>query len=689
MEMTATVNKYIFPLLHLPRELIYSILGFVGGSDLARLCMVSHDLNQLIAQDQLVWKAAIYSELTTDPQMLSHESYKQFYRRAFLGQYGCLAAMVKPLLLQKFDSEAEGDIDCSARFVIEKNYPYGRYIKEQLQAKTWNNESDRQAHLCYYLCHAAKHGYEVWADTLCQQGAILSGVKSIPQSDDIPDIQAIYPLYFATRENNIAMVKALIQLGIRYHPHQPQYLYLIDERTSSRISSFHVTLRCVICKVLVYLRYHPHLLQSFLNSLNLSPFQQAAVDNNVDELTRLTRLQPGSLDTVDNYNLTPLMYAILLSRADAVRYIYASNVELITGYPLADSISSALGGIELNILKIIRHYDFECYEAVVFEAFGDEIFVTSSSNKDVLDYILVDLTNKGTFYAACQSAISARNSHLVHLLLSDLPTLLKQHIDCIDQVSNLTNKITNARKQVIDHYGKDLILDAAQFGQGNCIGELVKLGVRPNLRSIREMLYLGTGVELPSHLTIASNTKYNHLHQFILQLNDQNFDADTVVQSLQFYTFAKALANLPTNHAAKEIKPTVNHILSEIICRTMHSDWYQPMFIDDKLQQRLDQTSCALIENLMYLNTKFDINARDKSFGLWKETPLHVAAKLGNAAWVQLLLQAGADREIQDSFSKKPVDSVRKTATQCMHLLQNYNSCPLPIKIKRKAAANK
>ena len=91
----------------------------------------------------------------------------------------------------------------------------------------------------------------------------------------------------------------------------------------------------------------------------------------------------------------------------------------------------------------------------------------------------------------------------------------------------------------------------------------------------------------------------------------------------------------------------------------------------------------------MFLNNNFDINAGDKCFGLYKETPLHVAAKLGNASWVQLLLQAGADRQVEDISLKKPIDSARKSAVQCITLLNNYISCPLPVKIKRSSSANK
>ncbi|EDV20260.1 uncharacterized protein TRIADDRAFT_61261 [Trichoplax adhaerens] len=680
--MAFHLNSSYFPLFNLPDELIYCIFGFVHGCDLARLCRVCSRLNHFIAQDQLVWKEAINSELSGKPLLLSHENYKDFYKRAYLGLYRSVADMVKQRLMQKLDREAETDADCCARYIIEKKYSYGHYLKEQgtqRNNRSKAEDSNQQAHLCFYLCTAAKHSYEVWADKLCQQGAKLCGITFMPEALDLLEDLFICPLYFATRENNVAMVKKIIELGIVYQPQNPQYILHVDDATSSKVSSIYSTIQAIICKVLICIRHDPHLLQPFLNSLKLPPIHQAAIYGNIDELNRLIKEEHADLDMMDNYNMTPLMYSILISREHIVRYIYRSQMDILIGYPLADSISAALGGIEYKVLQIIRQHDYECYEAVIFEAFGDERFFTNSSNREVLQFILADLTNQETFYAACQSAISSRNGRLIHQLISDLPTLLQLYANSSDDVQGLLQQITFARKKVITEHGKELVLDAAQFGQGNCIRELVVQGVQPNMHCVREMLYLGIGIELPSHFAIASNTKYKQFHQFLLQLSGQDFDTNAVVKTLQFYTFAKAIADLPTYQTMKE---TINRIITEIMCRTMHSDWYQPMFIDNRLQKRVDEISCTLLQNLMSLNKKYDINARDRSYGLRKETALHVASRLGNPAWVQLFLQAGADRQIEDRFLEKPINCVRKSAKECKYLLQNYHSCSLPSKPK-------
>ncbi|EDV20264.1 uncharacterized protein TRIADDRAFT_61265 [Trichoplax adhaerens] len=675
-----------FSIFTLPNELIVYLFRFLHGVDLARLCMVCRWLNHFIAHDEVTWKQTIHAELTTSPLMLIHETHKDFYKRAYLGLYRYVTALVIPPLVKEFNNRAKNaDHHVRNSYFIEKNYSYGHYLNEYalLHNTSIMDDPDRSLRLYCYLCAASKHGYEVWATKLCQQGAKLTE-SNISIKDWVIYDWSFCPLGFATYENNVEMVKTLIKLGIRYQSPDPQYVLQIDNNLSIdspvQIAAL-VALRGIICKVLVSIRDEAYLLKVFLKSLSLPSYYQAVFQGDLHELNRLTRDSQVDLDTFDDYYMTALSFSILIGREDVARYIYKLKKNVLIGNCIADFVGVALADIEFKVLEIIREHDFDCYKAVVFNIFADEKYFTASSHKDVLQIILSDLNDENIFYEACQSAITSQNSRIALLLLSDLPKLLQLRMNSVNDEQELLRQIVSTRKNVIANYGKELILHAAAFRQGHCIRVLITNGA-PLLEVIDEVTeyscqYLGSFIEIPNYFVIASNSKYKLLHQFLWQLSNANFDVNAIIETLQFYTFAKEIADLPICQTTKQ---ALNKILPQIILRIMHCDWRKAILMDSQLQTRLDKISYTLLENLMFLSQNYDVNARHRCNIHPGDTALFIAARSGNVAWIQLFLQAGADRQIKNYCQEKLIHCIGKPSKECMHLIKNYNSCPLPSK---------
>ncbi|RDD42524.1 hypothetical protein TrispH2_005602 [Trichoplax sp. H2] len=709
----------------LPSELIYKIVSFLYGVELAKLRLVSYQFNDFIlGQDQLAWKKTIYSELTTNPELLSHEHYQDFYKRAYLGIYRHVTDCLTKHDQQTWGFTSQYDGYATVSHYIEKNYSYGQYLKEEEEIRqdasiADMNDYDRRHRLCSYLGLAAKHGFEIWAKKLCQQAVKASGIHSTHSvATQNCEYYFICPLFLAILENNDSMIKELIELGIRYHSPNPRYIKQSDDGTlgeySCRLlhdSGGQIITTHIICKVVTCLRHDPHLLKVFLNSLALPPIHQAAIYKNIDEFKRY--VESGghiNLNISDNYYMTPLMYCILLSREDIIDYIYSFKSSIIVGHRLADPIRNVLNSVEYKAVKVIREQDRECYHFIVSEIFKDEEIFTINSQNDALPLILADLIDKDVFHAACRGAICSRNSRAIYLLTSDLPILVQFHMSSIACSQHLLTQITCTRNEVIASHGIELLHKAIRYGKDSCIRQLIQEGVE--LSVIGDNLWyaleniLSAFIALPRPSIFASNIEYREFHQFQVQLCNQDFDPNAIAETLLPYKLAKAIADLP-----KFLTPniTVGDFITEIMLHTMYSDWKRPIFNDHKLQNRLTEISCALLEKLLALNKNHnEINARTRMSSFKQGTLLHAAARLGNPAWVQLLLQAGADRQIEDLALRKPVYYTKKFSRgrqllktegqiknlladipvyhvvkwtwECASLLENYQSCSLPSK---------
>ncbi|RDD42529.1 hypothetical protein TrispH2_005599 [Trichoplax sp. H2] len=707
------VNEYdpcYFPFFSLPDKIIYDIFNFLYGTDLAKLCLVSSQFNHWIfARNQLAWKDAIYSELSTNPVLISQESYRDFYKRAYLGLYRCIIDKVserkKLGMEQKRSSEDTPKCVWRSSFLVEKEYSYGHYLKQE---KTQQNSSciranlDRQDRLRRYLCTAAKHGYEVWAATLCHQGANICGLYFTLGRIHFDNYEDYFlcPLYFATLENNERMIQKIIELGIRYQSPNPYYILpsnddsFAEENASGDYVTFSLhfsDLQEMICKVLICINDNAALLEAFLNSLDLPSIHQAAIYQNIDEFSRFLEYSRNfDLNDMDHYNMTPIVYCILLNRKDVVRYIYNSRTDIIVGRRLAESIKTVSSSIPYDMLKIIREHDNKCYKAVVFGIFADEKVFTSDRFKDVLRLILVDLVDEDVFYAAFDGAISSGSNHLINLLILDLFTFLRLYITSITDVQRLFQQITSVRKKVIVNHGETLLWKALRSGHHDCFRLLILKRVSlsklaEGYSGLHSLWWFSSNVLaiLPSNMTVTSNIRYEQFHQFLLQLRNPDLDTNAIAKTLLPYKFVKAIVDLPIYIFLEQSRTidawaACNTFIIGIMLYIMLYDWKRPIFADHQLQKRLEKISYTLLENLLSLQIKyFNINTLDSSFG-GRATLLHIATQFDNPMWVNLLLQAGANRLIEDSLSKKPIQYVKESDNKCRYLLENYQSCPRP-----------
>ncbi|RDD42523.1 hypothetical protein TrispH2_005601 [Trichoplax sp. H2] len=356
------------------------------------------------------------------------------------------------------------------------------------------------------------------------------------------------------------------------------------------------------------------------------------------------------------------------------------------------------------------------YKAVISELFKDENFFTSNSIKDIQQLVLTDLTRKEVFYTACYGAITSRSHHAIHSLMSDLPKLLQLCMQSATDIQRLLKRITRTRQKVIAHYGRELLFRAIEYGQDAYILQLAIEGIRLSVdnydllwQSIKIFLYdhyLLTPSTIIYKLSpisaVINNIDYRRFHQFILRLSNEDFDANSTVETLQLYKLAKAISDLPIT---LPLDVSLDNCIVEIMFEVMkNADLSCPLFQDHQLQKRLDEIIYVLLDKLIHLikdyhNINIRVNIGKNVF--YQETLLHRAARYQNPAWIRLLLQAGADREVKDSGLIKPVHHADKWDRhqipmrvhtdrqihhagewarnwECRHLLRNLQSCPLP-----------
>ncbi|EDV21472.1 uncharacterized protein TRIADDRAFT_59971 [Trichoplax adhaerens] len=663
----------------LPQQVIIHITSYLTGCDLTRLANTCLSFYKLTCDDTL-WRRMIQNELTCKPQLLKDENHFMYYKRAYLGQYNMLCTFV----LKNWDDPQFSDINidnfsnhdddnqhsntvsnystyAKDTYILEKLFSYGNYLKTHTQTV------DSKI-LSMYLCHAAKHGYEVWAILLLERGALFSGVNFFNLK--------FYPINIAIRESRHNFIRQIIRYFLKKYSGE-KVMNAIAGNNNQGSYNYASSVNSILIEIVDY----PSQLKSLLMGLKLTPECRAAVEGKFDQLRYYVETQKLNCFKQDIYGMDPLRYATIAGHFKCCEFLIDHNIHYNhcrSSLRVQSFIEIAIDKMGVAMLKTLRQnqtkefstcsYDedpINSYHLAFTHAMAKAL-ARPSHYSDYITFLLPDLIKYNYYKMIFDHVVSIGNMNMFRSLVVNYKQLISDYAQNGDESLKMMTSLGDARNKAI-RYVEQLQHPQLLRMAFQCISDL------PNV-----LLYESSRLDHHLRLNVfndwsifSSSQHYDTTVGFyyrLSQIEDNYFNPKRFALELTSYNLLIVLLEL--------INRCDEHQRSEILfCMfwsVMNMEWNHRLFQDEKLDRRLDQITECYFEAI--LDAGYQINDCTRSC---RSTAAHYAITMGKTHWVQFFLAAGADRHIENIRSLS-LPKLAQSYGVAIDLLNSYCNCPLP-----------
>ncbi|RDD42662.1 Ankyrin-2 [Trichoplax sp. H2] len=621
----------------LPQNTISLICSYLTGYELINLSLTCRYFRNFITnQTDKLWQFKIYQELTRNPRLQVGENYIQYYIRHFLGDKDCGTTT-----LSAYQSKESQEIS-NKRLMGSLRYPsYKRFIQRWLVNQRLNKELFNRC-----LMTAARKNLEVWGEHLIQYGANIE-CNMTNKFDYLKN-----PIFVAIKRGNNDFARMILYhfaanstLALSQHDNDDNWLdhsfmpilyfaiFIDDERINGL-----------------------NILNMLFQSFQLPELHAAVIKQDGTALARL--IEMSDVNTLDDYNCTPLFWSILLGYQDVTRLLLHSGAA-------TESICQYDGHNYSALMVTLRANQFESLLVLLEFNIDVTIPITHPDDQTTLERYSLSYASRYNFvdgirmlvrygadvnfsqYPPLHAATVGGDTESIRTLLSlgaDINKLSKQRVTLLSHgfMYCYFNQIHDSNN-ILQTTPLHLASDSAHLG---CMKLLLNFGALPDIiggssdvHGSFTALYLLIKRNLYNPMMLCKNmpflkSRYNRYRNFVKSLKDKvkskTFNAQRVANSTNLYQclllLLKAGAN-PNDERASQQKS----IIMWLIEGNIHQ-----VYRKAELQHRFDDIIGCFLSLLIKYDA--DINQVDQS----GHTPLKIAIEHKKIRWIYLLLQAGA-----------------------------------------------
>lgn len=661
----------------LPEQALVHIVSYLRGYDLAKLAGTCLWFYKFTCDDML-WKQAIHNEFTRQPKLLKCENYFMYYKRAYLGQNKMLATFLlknwndPEFSLSSINSLNHNNGDSHSKdtnystyakdtFILEKLFSYSNYVN--------NTPKDTDTNiLSMYLCHAAKHGYEVWAKSLLQRGALFSGVNVFNLN--------FYPVSIAVREGHHNFICQIIKYFLTKYSGDALLNAIADNSHQGRYSY-----ASTINSVLIEIVDNQPQLQLLLSYLKLSPACQAAVKGNFDQLQYYIKKEKVDCIKQDIYGMDPLRYATIAGHFRCCEFLIKSGIH----YSYCRSSLRAKSFIEIAIDKMgvamlktlrqnqVNEFSTDAYDDdpmtsydIAFIYAMSKALARPSDNLDIITFLLPDFIQYKYYKKIFDHVVSLGDMNMFCPLAINYKKFILDHVQNAEESSKMISTVLESRNKSI-RYVEELQHPQLLRTAFKCITDL------PNI-----LQYASSRLDCHLKLNVFNDWSiFSSSHHYdatvgfyyrLSQVDENHFNPKQFALELTSYNLVIVLLELIIRCNENQR----SEILFCLFWSVMNMEWNHQLFQDESLERKLDQVTECYFDAM--LNAGYHINDCTRSC---HSTAAHYAIRKGKTRWVQVFLAAGADSYIKN-IESLTLHALAQHEGVAIELLNSYSTCPLP-----------